>query len=152
LKNLTECIKEEIKQDVRIATVKSELIDKDSVEYKHIPGIEETIGLLSLCAENYVKASKVIEVIETPVNSHIQTEATDIFGNPIQKKPEKTGKRKMPEIKKVEEIKEDDNETKDKKGEETKRRISIFFDKMSKKLFDDTDAITDDTNDENKSR
>ncbi|MDR0232275.1 MAG: cell division protein FtsA [Dysgonamonadaceae bacterium] len=131
LKNLAESIEEKIKQKVRIASVKDELVDADSSKYIQFPGIEETIGLLSLGTENCVK------VVERPiVPPSAQTEITNLFGEVIPDAERTRGTRKPP-VKK-----------------ENKERENLFTKlargavKVSGNLFDSADSTGED-DDEN---
>ena len=113
LKNLVESIKQKINPKVRLASVKEDVIDKDSLEkYNQTPGIEQTIGLLLFGTKDCVKFKEIETTplvqeqptVQTPPTAQAtptvtvqeqpsaQATPTDMFGFPI--KPGKTGKRK----------------------------------------------------------
>ena len=140
LKNLSESIEEKTKQKVRIATVKEELIDKDFSEYAKIPGIEETVGLLSLGTEDCIKPKVVeIPVIQPPVVENFNNSLFPEGEIEVVEKNPKGGKRKLPETSKP----------------EGGGLISIITQKLTRKvekvsrgLFDGIDSTSDDENDE----
>jgi len=135
LKSLAESIEEKTKQKVRIATVKEELIDVDSLKYIHLSGIEETIGLLSLGTENCVKKPE-IPIIQSTITENF-TDSLFKAGEIEVVEKEKKGKRKPPPPP-VE--KEDDK----------KNKILTLFDRLSKGLFAEEDSTDKENENEKK--
>jgi len=138
LKSLSESIEEKTKQKVRIATVKEELIDKDFSEYAKIPGIEETVGLLSLGTEDCIKPKEVEKpVIQPPVADKFDDSLFPEGEIEVVEKNTKGGKRKLPETSKTE---------KEKGGFFSK--LTQKVEKVSRGLFDGIDSTVVDESDE----
>ena len=139
LKNLSESIEEKTKQKVRIATVKEELIDKDFSKYAKIPGIEETVGLLSLGTEDCIKPKEVEKVIQPHVAENFGDSLFPKGEIEVMEKNPKRGKRKSPETSKT------------KKGgflSNFTQKVTQKVDKVSRGLFEGIDSTPDDESDE----
>ena len=133
LKNLAESIEEKTKQKVRIAHVKEELIENDSLEYGKISGAEETIGLLSLGTENCILVKEpvnpvVVQPVVNPENSLFSEEEIEVVEKE-KKTNQKGGKIKKPEGKEVPGF---------------FGKIAGSLNRASKGLFDSADATEED--------
>ena len=124
LKNLAESLEEKTKQKVRIAHVKEELIDKDSLEYGKISGAEETIGLLSLGTENCILIKEEKTIVEPEPVSLFPVDEIDVVETGV-KPTQKSGKRKEPK--------------KEKEGSGLLGRWAKKANYLSKGLFDSAD-------------
>ena len=131
LKNLAESIEEKINKKVRTAHIKEDLLNAESFIFGQTFGNEATIGLLSLGTE------KCVEEPEMPITPPVQTEPTDIFGNPVaNQNPIKTGKRKP--------LKKEPKE--EQRGGKLWGMLTKKADEFSRTLFEGVDE-TDDNDD-----